>query len=261
MKTDKNFDQTIKTALEQECGDISASLRLKARIDEQINRRQEEKFMSRISMKKIAAGVAAACLFVSGSVFAGHVSGFIMSGSSIYAPEYTSYEQMGKAEKKLGYACDYVESFDNGYRFAGAVITNMAAQDDNGNTLYTAKGLDVCYQKAGEADLSLAIEEAREDGWKNLASDAARTSGNITMQYYVITNKFVPLDYELTDEDRENMEKDNYNLAVGSDTVEISQSMHVIWEKDGISYDLFGFDVTLSADEMFDMAEQIINAK
>lgn len=259
MKTEKNFEQTIKAALESECENIAASAKLKARIDEQIRMRQEEKFMAGISMKKLAAGVAAACLLVSGSVFAGHVAGVIKSGSS--RPEYTSYEQMGQAEKKLGYSVDHVEDFDNGYHFAGAGITNISTRDDNGNTLYNAKGIDIEYQKAGEAEITLSVEEVRSDAWKEYTPASVRTCGDITLQYNVLTNKFVPADYVLTEEDKANMEKDDYNLAYGSDSVQINQSMHVRWEKDGILYHLFGFDVSLSADEMFDMAETIINAE
>lgn len=260
MKTDKNFEQTLKTALAAECENISASSQLKARIDEQISREQEGKYMSRINMKKIAVSVAAACLLISGSVFAGNVSGIIMSSSA--APEYKTYAEMGKAEKKIGYSADYVESFDNGYRFAGAEVTDIKMQDDNHNTIHAAKGLNVEYKKAGQTDISLTIEQSwGEDLWKNRTPDAVRTCGNITMRYYVTTNKFVPLDYELTDEDRANMQKENYNLAEGSDSVVINQSMDVRWEKDGVCYGLFGFDVTLSSDEMFDMAEQIINAE
>ena len=216
--------------------------------------------MSRINMKKIAVSVAAACLLISGSVFAGNVSGVIMSGSSV--PEYKTYAEMGKAEKKIGYSADYVESFYKGYRFTGASVTYIKMQDDNKNTIHTVKGLDVEYEKAGQTALTLTIEQSwGEDLWKNRTPDAVRTCGNTTMRYYVTTNKYVPLDYELTDEDRANMQKENYNLGVGSDSVIINQSMNVRWEKDGVWYELFGFDVSLSSDEMFDMAEQIINAE
>ena len=260
MKTDKDFEQTLKTALAAECENISASLQLKARIDEQICRKQEGKYMSRINMKKIAVSVAAACLLISGSVFAGNVSGVIMSSSAV--PEYKTYAEMGKAEKKIGYSADYVESFDNGYRFAGAEVTDIRMQDDKKNTIHTVKGLNVEYEKAGQTELSLTIEQSwGEDLWKNRTPDAVRTCGNTTIRYYVTTNKFVPLDYELTDEDRANMQKENYNLGVGSDSVEIKQSMNVRWEKDGVWYELSGFDVTLNSEELFDMAEQIINAE
>ncbi|MCM1039035.1 MAG: hypothetical protein NC434_06885 [Ruminococcus sp.] len=262
MEKDKNFGQSLKAALERECEAVSASSQLKARIDEQINRKQEEKSMSRISMKKMAIGVAAACLLVSGSVFAGHVSGFVMSSSS--RPEYTSYEQLSRAEEKIGYSADYVENFGNGYHFAGAVTTHIEAKDENRNTVYTEKGLSIRYQKEGGADLNLDIEQNRESSWEVYSAntaDSVRTCGNVTMYYDVITNKFVPVDYELTDEDKANMERDDYNLAVGSDSVMINQSMSVRWEKDGILYTLYGFNVTLGAEEMLDMAEEIINAQ
>ena len=66
--------------------------------------------------------------------------------------------------------------------------------------------------------------------------------------------------YELTEEDKINQQKENYNISVGTDQVEIQRVTHVMWKKNGISYDLFGYDLDLSAEEMLDMAEEVLNA-
>lgn len=58
-----------------------------------------------------------------------------------------------------------------------------------------------------------------------------------------------------------NQEKDDYFIAYGSDKVEIQKSAAVEWTKNGIRYQLIGFDLSLSADEMFDMAEEVMGTK
>ena len=47
--------------------------------------------------------------------------------------------------------------------------------------------------------------------------------------FYKLTNKFVPADYELTEEDKKAQEDGNFNLAYGSDKVEVMTSYTVEW--------------------------------
>lgn len=74
------------------------------------------------------------------------------------------------------------------------------------------------------------------------------------------TYKAVPPDYELTEEDKENMESDNFQLGYGSQEVEVRQYYATIWVKDGKVYDLGGFDLSISADEMLNMAKEIVES-
>ena len=79
--------------------------------------------------------------------------------------------------------------------------------------------------------------------------------------FYKLTNKFVPADYELTEEDKKAQEAGNFDLAYGSDEIEITTSCMVEWDMDGQGYSLFKFGEELSAEEMFAMAEEIIDAQ
>ncbi|MDE7258608.1 MAG: hypothetical protein K2N77_05150, partial [Lachnospiraceae bacterium] len=124
MRAEQNFDSSVRTALGKECDGISASEELKSRIDETIRQRQEENSMKYMSAKKLCISIAAACLLVSGiTVFAGGASYFV-AGSSM-GVEYTDYQDMGKAQKKLGYGVDSVEQFANGYFFYGANVESI----------------------------------------------------------------------------------------------------------------------------------------
>ena len=68
----------------------------------------------------------------------------------------------------------------------------------------------------------------------------------------------VPKRYMLTEEDKKAQEDGNFNLAYGSDKVEVMTSYTVEWNMDGQGYSLFKFGEDLGAEEMFGMAEEII---
>lgn len=255
--TEQDFEGKVRETLRQECEGISASESLKRRIDEQINTRQEEKSMTRISIKKVAVGVAAACLLISGVTFAGYPSTWVSGSPSM--PEYESYGEMGKAEEKLGYAVDYVESFGNGYTFAGASIDKSQALDESGNVLYEYDEMDIQYKKAGEGTISLICNN--REGVPQKEPDVVKMCGNVQLAYDVYENHFITTDYVITERDKKLMEKENIIYSVGTDTNEVRTLQTLRWEKDGIYYELFGFDISLGADDMFTMAEEMINAQ
>ena len=43
--------------------------------------------------------------------------------------------------------------------------------------------------------------------------------------------------------------------------MEMQKSAVVEWTKNGIQYQLIGFDLNLTADDMFDMAEEVMGTK
>lgn len=92
-------------------------------------------------------------------------------------------------------------------------------------------------------------------------ADATRVCGDITVYYDSITNKQVPPDYVMTEEDKAGEAKGDFYISVGSQEVETHQNQSVTWDKDGVRYQILGFDLNLGAEEMFDMAEEIIGTK
>ncbi len=258
MQRQFDFEQDIKNVLETECGMITASPDLKKRIDDQIVRSQKEDIkMKHLSVKKLVIGVAVGCLLVSGGVFAaGHAVSHVTH--RFWPDAYRSFGDLEKAEERLGYTADAVEAFSNGYRFKYMFVDDWQGMDEAGNEVYTYKSLDITYGKRGEEEINLSIEKPVETPAQDHEPDAVKKIGDITANYETITFKFVPPSYELTDEDRANDARPDYTISVGSDEVMIKLASYVTWEKDGIQYKLYGFDLSLSADEMFDMAEEII---
>ena len=321
MRTEQDFDSTVKAALHKSCGGISASEELKRRIDETICNGQEDNSMKHLSVKKLCIGVAAACLLVSGgAVFAGGASYFVSSSAT--EPAYTDYRDMGKAEKELGFAVDSVERFANGYAFDGVSVESRGAYTEETGKLYSIPTMDIRYRKDGKL-IDLNVNEKVGDGTegvKTKQSDVTRTCGDITLRYNEYTNKIVPSSYEMTEEDKLNEQRDDYHFVYQSVTVQekpeeevavtikgefeqsgsgevkageyvisedgitavigegfagdesdlfsaaddwyrIEQVQIVSWEKDGVAYNLSGADLNLSADELLDMAEEILSAE
>ncbi|MDD6812468.1 MAG: hypothetical protein PUD93_11510 [Lachnospiraceae bacterium] len=259
MKTTLKLEQKIETALQEECRNIGVSEELKQKIDRAIEQKQEEKTMKHFSTKKVVIGVAAACLLVSSMAFAGKTVA-LRSGTNLM-DMYTSYDQMREAEEKLGSDVNYVEKFANGYYFERASVDPTEAVDEAGNVLYSYQDMMIHYIKGGAPSISLSICKPVEEFENTKTPNATRDCDGITLRYDVYTYKFVPVDYELTEEDMENEKRDDYYISYGSSEVEIQQAHNVTWEMDGMHYNLFGFDVELTPDEMMDMAEEIIHAK
>ena len=92
-------------------------------------------------------------------------------------------------------------------------------------------------------------------------SKSEKMIGNVNVYYFENTYKWVPEDYELTEEDKQNMLKPDYFISEGGDEpVSEEQVKNVCWYKDGVYYSILGYSLPLTNNEMFDMAEEIINS-
>lgn len=260
MNRKDDWEDKIKDVLTLESDGLTASQDLKDRIDRKILTSQEAESMKHLSVKKLVIGVAIGCLLVSGGVFAaGRVVS--VSSNSDWRDGCNSYSGMEQQEKKLGYEVDSVEQFTNGYRFEKAVVGESQGKDQDKNTVGTYKFMSIVYARDTEPTVSLYIEKPLETIARKQQTEKTRVCGDITLYYDSTTYKFVPADYELTQEDKVNQEKENYCISYGSDQVEIQKAVVVDWMKNGIQYQLIGFDLNVSADEMFDMAEEIMGTK
>lgn len=255
MKT--RYEDRIKTALEMQGSAITASGTLKQRIDKEISMKRSEQKYGHFTIKKFAVGVAAACLLLSVTAFAGKTAGY----RSGLAKGTYSYAELNKAEEKLGYSVDVAKQFGNGYRFDKMGVFETHAMDENQKSLYTFLELNVEYVRDGVKDINLYADKRPEKGEMRKSPDMTDQCGDIALRYDVYTYKFVPVGYELTEEDKANLARDDYEISEGSDSIEYKQISHVTWEKDGVYYDLLGMHTSLTGEEMIGMAKEIINAE
>lgn len=258
-------DREISQVLRRSVAYIEAPDELKQRIDRQISEtlKKEEKMKKHIGWKKVGIGVVAACLLIgTGCLAAGGVKYFMGSSSSSH-PDYTAFSDLEKAEADVGYQVNAVESFDNGFTFESITISKNSLVNESGTKEENQKGINIRYQKDDETVILFIrrLYQMELEGGvpeENPVFDASRQIGEVQAGFRQITNKFVPPDYELTEEDMKNMENPNFNLAYGTSEVENDIGFSVFWVQDGVCYDLYGTDLSIDGEEMLDMAEKII---
>ncbi len=244
---------------------IEASEELKGRIDDRIRTLvKEERSMNRFSMKKVAAGVAAACLLAGTVCVAGNG---IMSyvGSTSVKADYQSFADMAKAEEKVGYQVDAVERFSNGFVLDDGIhISNYTVENQAGEKVERQKGISLEYKK-GSDDIFFRVRKLYSGESEAQLSDRSTwdkvvQEDGIDFYYSQSIYKLVPDDYEITEAEQTDIESGKLQIAYdgrqGQDA-EVQQSYYVGWIKDGKVYTLSGFDLSISADEMLGMAKEV----
>ncbi len=259
-------DEILKKTLYEMSGRISASESLKRQIDSRIFKEEKGRTISmkRFSVKKVAIGVAAACLVLGTASIAGSgIKNYVSHGSII--PDYTKFEDLEKAEEEAGYRIDAVEAFSNGYKMNGIYISETAIQNEAGQNEEEQKEIDIYYKKTGAKEISssackLFAGETPETVLNISAADRTMQCGDVTLVFNKTTFKFVPPDYKLTEEDEKAQDSGAVEISYGTSEVEIKEFFYVGWVKDGIVYNLGGFDLALTADDMLGMAREIIES-
>lgn len=267
----KKTEHIITDALKFHADAIEASPVVKKKIDLAISERENDVFrqerkrvtIMKWNMKKVAVTALGVCLLTGGVCYAAEQMAQYYMSSGDPTSYQTDFSSIDSLAKEAGLSVGAVESFANGYTFEEAGLNNAAAYGEEDQKLYEFSELVLNYGKEGLPSISIYAEDAAycSAADEAIVYDAVRECDGIEIQCFTVTNKFVPVDYELTDEDRANIDNPNYNLAYGSSEIEIQESMHVEWVKDGVHYNMFGFDLTLSAEEMLDMAEEMISAE
>lgn len=212
----------------------------------------------KISIKKkiiialVAAMVLGTTAFAAGKIF------FINSQSS-NIPTYTTMPTVKQVKDDFKFAPKLVKEFDNGYTFASGYTVNNEGNDEKGNSVAKTKSLDFTYTK-GNDKLNLSMENGRL-GEKSDKETLIDTYNNINLYYYAYANKFVPADYKMTKQDKQDEASGKYVFSYGVDKVKISQIQYLNWMQDGINYSLLAIDSNVSKGELAKMAHQIINTK
>ena len=80
----------------------------------------------------------------------------------------------------------------------------------------------------------------------------------VTLSFRDSHYRFVPPDYEPSDEEKKLERRGELTISEGSDEVEDRQFQSVSWQKDGMSYSLYGFDTGLDAQTMLELASGLV---
>lgn len=169
-----------------------------------------------------------------------------LAGCSAKTEEINEFGKLSGLTDKLDFSAKYVQSFSNGFLFAAA-----SAEENK---------LRLSYENPQTGEILTCYAQTTpclpED---NLPPNTVeREEGEVTLTYYDVTYKFVPADYEQTAEDEAAIAEGSLLLSVGGGEVEESLCQGVLWQEDGVYYELSGLDLSLTAEELLDMAAQIV---
>lgn len=218
------------------------------------NYRKEGHYMK--SKKKISLIAIAAALALGVTVFAanGIVTTWFSSSSS--NPEYKSLPSAEQVKSDIGYEPVLIETFENGYTFKDGSVINNNLADESGNSVEKFKSVSFKYEKNGDR---VIFSQDKFNSEMNVEGKIVSTVSGTDIYYFSYTNKIVPPDYKLTDEDKKAEESGELVFSYGSSKVELCDVQSVTWIKNNIQYQLLQIDGRLSADDLVSMAEEIIN--
>ena len=217
---------------------------------------------SKLDFRKIALTAAACVVFLSATALA---AGAVTSITSWNRPDTrtTNFEDLSQIEEKSGIDVTAIDSFSNGYSFDYMEVEELTTQDDAGNDIASYKGISMEYTKEGSPDLYLSMDPTEAFGESSDESaTAVKEYEGIKLYYNYDEYLSLPVDEEPTEEERLREETDNhFFISDGSDERCTDYVSSVIFDIDGITYCLMSFDTSMTADDFFQMAEEIITAR
>lgn len=205
---------------------------------------------------KIALVAVCATLILGITAFA--ASGLITtwySSSSLVDAFYELPEGEELADE-IGYEVICIEEFENGYEFNSGDVVNNRLADDNNNTVEKFKSTTFYYEKDGDRVIYSQDKFASDVPFDG---EVACTDNGIDIYYNTYVNKFVPGDYELTEEDKRAEESGELVFSYGTGTVEIITVQSAGFEKDGVRHSLMQMNGELTKEALVEMAKEIIN--
>ena len=204
---------------------------------------REEKNMSRISLKKKVIITAAAVMAIGvTAVAAGKVAS--ITGHSYLDDMVYSIEEIQAESDKENFDVKYPETL-GGYAFEKGLVGEGDAADEEGNKIRDYNFLNLDYAN-GDKYASLYVEPIDIDG--------------ITVYTIEQVFKFVPPDYEKTEQDIKDEEAGKLVFSYGTEDVEVKTMRQVTWEEGNLVFDIIAGDDTVDMDTLVDMAEDMIRA-
>lgn len=258
----RTFDRLIQDTLREQAEAVSMSDRLERQIKEAVfEGRKEENLMTRYGKRKIILAAAVLCLLGSMvAVAAGKIVGY-SSHTDTSQPHYTTFAELSKASAQTGFPVKAVEELAGGYRFEEGYLVQVEGHDDAGNVVSTFPELMLYYLKDGKR-ITLSIKAVSDQEEK-------KTTGNpvdIDYQDRVLTYsvdhyRFVPPDYEVSEEEQQAMDAGELYISYGDKEVEEQHPSFLSWDDGGVHYMLLYMnEQPLEQDAMVEMAKQIIDS-
>ncbi len=262
MKNDK-YSEPIISALLKETNEIEPSDGLFEKIKADIYKKECEQVMKSKSAsfkkgRKLTALVASFVLLFSVTV----LGATILKGNTWMSSSNHKYRTLPSQEKVLkdiGFSPKYAESLPGGFEYVGGGTGDSKLSDETGETLTETKSLELDYRREDEkSTLSLSITQVEEIFLDDEDNELVGDLNGINLYYYQKDYKFVPPNYELTEEDKKLHEDGLLEISSGSSEISNSNIQGLSWYEDGLHYTIMGGNYNFTVEEMIDMAVAII---
>ena len=209
--------------------------------------------------KRFAVPVMALVLVLAlgtGLIATGTVTQII--GGSSARPTYTEVHAEEQLKDDLDFVPSVPSSLGGEYAFEDSVIGKEKGTDDEGNVLTKQKFLATTYSNGTER-ISLYASPANDL--------LTQTSGTVVEQYNGVdlyydsyTAKYVPVGYEMTEQDLADEAAGTYVFSEGEvEEVETEVVQNLTWISDGIAYDLLAMGSPLTQQQLTAMAKEILS--
>ncbi|MDY3232840.1 MAG: hypothetical protein SOX46_14920 [Clostridiaceae bacterium] len=219
---------------------------------------KEKSGMKKWSTRNIIIAAAAICMLSTVTGIAAGKAAY-MSAASSHKDRF-AYGQLKDMEQKAGFATKAPETFSNGYTFEYGVPVSNKEMDEEQNVIRTAESLGLTYQKDGMPDITIDIQSwGFYDG--ETTADETFSHGEITLGYRCDNYRFVPADYQISQEEQALVDAGDLYVSYGSAQVEDSRIQFVLWTEGEVHYIMMSKDNAMTAEELVQMAGEIIDNK
>lgn len=212
--------------------------------------------VKKVRRVRLTALILAAALVVLTSLTA-LAAGVVLKSrnSHIYGkPHYTSLPSAETLMRDMGIAPRLPERFSNGFAFSGAYIAQNEDYAEEDVLFESYQSFDCHYEKDGE-DITLFVDAATV-GHQMEDDKTAAVYRGCKLKYADFLNKFVPPDYQLTEQEKEGCD---YVISYGSDEVKLCRIQNLGWEYGGLNYILCAIDSSLDEEALVQMAKEIMD--
>lgn len=209
----------------------------------------------RLSRAVVLAAAITALLglsvFASGTIVKNRNS----TGSNI--PYYHSVPSQRTLQKAIGIAPRMPKQFTNGYAFYTGNILKNEDCGENDQVLEKYQSL-FCQYRRGGSQLSIHVDGAAA-GLQMNGSETAAVYKKSEIKYAAYTNKIVPGNYQLTEQDLEDQTSGKYVFSFGGEGITVSEVQILGWEYDGLCYSICAIDNPIAQGELVQMAKELID--
>ena len=275
----KELEEQIGRALCSRAESIQVTSADTERMRRSVHRKiEEESGMKKWNMKRVFVVAAAICVLGTITAVAAGKVAYTSAGGS-HLDDFT-YDKLGEMETKLGYTTNAPEVFSNGYRFDMGMPTHQDAMDEDGNVIKSAESFSLHYKKIGHLTRKQVFQmfvslHYKKDGSPDIFVTVQGTSlfeeegqpdqvfehNGITLNYTRDQYRFVPPDYQASEEEKAKEAAGELYISYGSDTVTDQVAQSMLWKDGEKVYIITAMDNPMTAQDMAQMAGELIDNK